>query len=504
MEKRRRRNGIRLQRNEKRALRSLGILFACTVVLISIVYLLLYLDIRKCDKRIIVKGVSIDGTEVSGLTAGKAAEKVEKNLSRFADQEITFRLDDGREVSVKLQDLGLTIKDLEEVAKNAADYGKKGNVVNNYTILKKSEKGKLKKDFPVEYQISPQKAEEILIQAFEEVLQLPQNAELSVDGSGEVVLTKEVPGELPDVDKTIQSVNEFMNNGWDGRSGTVSAFLSEEPARITTKDLEGMTDLLGTYTTFYGSDGSGRAQNIEVGTKLISDVILKPGEEYSVAGIMGPNTIENGFAEADSYAGDEVVTSVGGGVCQVATTLYNAVLLAELEVTERSPHTMTVGYVLPSMDAAIAEDVLDLKFVNNQDSPVFVQGVLFEGNLTFNIFGKETRDPGRSIEYISEVTDEVLPDTKKYKATDSQLGAMYTISGATPAITAQLIKVVYENGEEVSREIVNYSQYLANREVIGVGTFSYDPDITSRMENAVSSQSEDIILQTIAELAGEG
>ena len=504
MEERRNNNSRRIRRNERKALHCFAVLSVCVIVVISIVYLFFYHNIRQYDSKIIVQGVSVGKTDVSGLTAKKAAEKVEKDLSDYEDSKIEFQLDDGRKVSVNLKDLKLTVSNLDKVIQHAVDYGKTDNVVNNFSILKKAERGKIKKNFPVTYTVDKKTAEACLKKAFKEVLKLPENADLMADSTGSVTIVKEVPGEVLDMDKTIKYVERFLNDQWEGQSGTVKAVLSDSEAEITAGDLKNMTDLLGTYTTFYGSDGSGKAQNIEVGTELISDVILNPGEEFSVSEKMGPNTIENGFAEANSYEGNEVVTSVGGGVCQVATTLYNAVLLAELEVTERAPHSMTVAYVEPSMDAAIAENLLDFKFKNNQKSAVYIQGVLKDGNVTFNIYGKERRSPDRRIEYISEVTDEQLPEGKRYQATDAAVGEMYTVAGATPSISAQLIKVVYENEVEVSREAVNYSEYMANKETIGVGTYSTDEAVTAKMKSAVDSQNEDLIRQTIAELTGEG
>ena len=224
-----------------------------------------------------------------------------------------------------------------------------------------------------------------------------------------------------------------------------------------------MTDLLGTYTTFYGSDGSGRAQNIETGASHIGGTLLAPGEELSANAAMEPYTYENGYAEAASYESNTVVQTMGGGICQVSTTLYNAILYAELEIVERYPHSMLVGYVEPSMDAAIADDVLDLVFKNNQKTPVYIESVLSGGNLTFNIYGKETRDPGRTLEFVSETTESKETEGKRFVATEDYIGYMGLQSAAHPEISAQLWKVVYENGVEVSRDVINYSTYVAAR-----------------------------------------
>ena len=111
------------------------------------------------------------------------------------------------------------------------------------------------------------------------------------------------------------------------------------------------------------------------GCSLINGTTLYPGEEFSTYKTVSPFSVANGYYMAGSYVSGKVVDSLGGGICQVSTTLYNAVLLAELEVTERYNHSMIVGYVDPSADAAIAESSgKDFKFVNNTDAPIYIEG----------------------------------------------------------------------------------------------------------------------------------
>ena len=137
---------------------------------------------------------------------------------------------------------------------------------------------------------------------------------------------------------------------------------------------------------------------------MISGSLIFPGESFSVTAAVAPFTAENGYEPAPSYEENRVVDSYGGGICQVSTTLYNAVLKAELEVTARSNHTMVVNYVDLSKDAAIAEGVMDLAFVNTTDAPIYIVGYAYGGTLSFTIYGHETRPANRSIEFVSETT----------------------------------------------------------------------------------------------------
>ena len=206
------------------------------------------------------------------------------------------------------------------------------------------------------------------------------------------------------------SINELIGGDWDKKGGTVKAEVSYEDAQIVSEDLSGITDVLGSYSTYYGDGDEGRTMNVESGAQHVGGTLVQPGEEVSVNALMEPYTEENGYAMAASFENGEVVDSMGGGICQVSTTLYNALLLSEVEITERYAHSMLVSYVEPSMDAAIADDVKDLKFRNNKEDPIYIESVLSDGNVGFNIYGKETRPENRSIEFESETIETTESD----------------------------------------------------------------------------------------------
>ncbi len=162
--------------------------------------------------------------------------------------------------------------------------------------------------------------------------------------------------------------------------------------------------------------------------------------------------------------------SLGGGVCQVSTTLYNAVLRAELEIAERSPHSMVVSYVEPSMDAAIAGDYKDFKFKNNTDVPVYIQGGTYGGTISFTIFGEETRSSDRKIRFESEVTDTIQPGADKVTYDKTKPESYMTVTQeAHTGYKAKLWKIVTENGKEKKTQI-NSSTYSASPRYVTKGS----------------------------------
>ncbi|MEG2460637.1 MAG: VanW family protein [Clostridia bacterium] len=156
-------------------------------------------------------------------------------------------------------------------------------------------------------------------------------------------------------------------------------------AEETKKPESAKGDLLSTFSTNYDANVKGRSTNISLASKAIS-VTLEKGEEFIWSEIVGQASSDKGYKEAPVFSGNNVVPGVGGGVCQVSTTLYNAVLKADLKVTERHPHSMGVSYVKPGKDAAVAYGSLDFRFVNTSGGKIQISANADNGTITVNIY----------------------------------------------------------------------------------------------------------------------
>ena len=271
------------------------------------------------------------------------------------------------------------------------------------------------------------------------------------------------------------------------------------PAVTTDKiGSEGFPDLLGEFSTTYNAGATARTTNLKLASNKINNTVVMPGETFSYNKVVGKRTVAAGYKEAPAYAGGKVVNDIGGGICQITSTLYNAVILAELEVTERSNHSMIVTYVKPSMDAAIAGDYKDLKFVNNQDVPIYIEGYTSGKNVYFNIYGEETRPANRKVTYESEVVSEQDPGTQ-FVATGDPVGTMSVSQGKHVGYVAQLWKVVTVDGVEESREVFNKSTYKASPKIVNVGTASEDPNASATIGAALATGDEGTIYAAVAQ-----
>ena len=236
-----------------------------------------------------------------------------------------------------------------------------------------------------------------------------------------------------------------------------------------------MQDILGEYKTNYNTAETDRSTNLRVGAGYIDGVVLLPGESLSFFDYLYPCTSARGYRGAIAYQGGRYVDSIGGGICQVSTTCYNAVLLAELDVVERSPHTMTVSYVKPGLDSGQAwSSGRNLVFANNTDYPVYVQAYASKGTLYIGLWGKETRPENRKVEYYSKYTEEYTYGDVENITYDPNLpyGYRNVDQHAYPKVVAMAYKRVLVDGKVVSDEPLydSYDRYRATPNYVTIGT----------------------------------
>ncbi len=163
--------------------------------------------------------------------------------------------------------------------------------------------------------------------------------------------------------------------------------------------------VIGEFSTGYAGAGAGRAQNIVAGAARLHGKVILPGETFSVAAALQPFTEANGYAAGGTYIDGQLSESIGGGVCQLSTTLYNALLQTNLTITERHPHSMPVGYAPLGQDAAIAGDYKDLKFQNTSKVPVLLLCEATGDKVKVTLYGSE-EEKRRTVALESVITEE--------------------------------------------------------------------------------------------------
>ncbi len=443
----------------------------------------------------IKNGIFAGDIDLSGMSTEEAARAVEAYVEGLKDTEITLLAAADTEVVVTAGEMGVFWANPELVTE-AAEVGSRGNVIERYKLLKDLERENLV--LPIEISFDLQAISDLLLERCVQYDVKAEDATL-VRENGEFRVVGGRTGYALDVETSVDRVSERLMKEWDGQPCTIALDVEVEEPRGKAEDLAQVKDVLGTFTTSYSSSGPNRSANVANGCELINGTLLYPGDEFSTYECVAPFTQANGYYMAGSYMNGKVVDSLGGGICQVSTTLYNTVLLAELEVTERNNHSMIVTYVDPSADAAIAESSgKDFKFVNNLDYPVYIEGVTQNKRITFTIYGRETRDPGREIRYESKVLEVNKPPVDMLYADASKPLGYLVYDSAHVGYKAQLWKVVLENGTEVSRTQVNSSSYKMVPRSATVGTATEDPAAYEEIMAAIGTGSLDHVKNVIA------
>ncbi len=443
----------------------------------------------------IEKGVFIGDIDVSGLTTLEAEAMVNEYVDTLKQTEITWNALNNNTVTVTAGDMGLKWQN-KNVVTEAGQLGKAGNIVQRYKALKDLEHQN--EIFPLEISF-----DDAMIRTIINEQCLQYNVE-ATDGTltredGQFKFVAGQTGVAIDVDASVKAIQEYMNNEWQKDAVTIDLVAETTQPRGTEEELSKVKDVLGTFTTSFSTSGRNRSGNVRNGCSKINGTLLYPGDTFSTYEAVSPFTEANGYFEAGSYLNGLVIDSLGGGICQVSTTLYNAVLLAELEVTERFNHSMIVTYVDPSADAAISGTAKDFKFVNNLEYPIYIEGSTTDDKkITFTIYGCETRPENREVIYESVVISKTVPEGERVVADGSQPAGYIDVQSAHIGYVAELWKIVKVDGVEESREQINDSRYTATPRTAAVGTATPNPLAAQAINAAIATGSIDQCRATAA------
>ncbi len=274
----------------------------------------------------------------------------------------------------------------------------------------------------------------------------------------------EVIGLGVDREKLINDINLALKN--NNFSATAS-FIKLKP-KITVEYLKKFTYKRAEFSTEYPYSQSGRKQNIKVATSKISGTTLKSGEEFSFNYVVGKRTEENGFFPAPVIENGEFTEGVGGGVCQVSTTLYNCALLSGLTVTKRYAHSLVPNYIEPSFDAMVSGDCFDLAFKNQTSGNVYIKGVADGNRLTFTIYGEKLNESYKRVSKIIETISP--PETEVVEDENLEVGQTEWVKIAKDGVKSQAYLIVESGGERSKTIKLHTDSYKFVRGQVKIGT----------------------------------
>ena len=344
--------------------------------------------------------------------------------------------------------------------------GHSGNVVDTeslkqqmITIIQNTRETKKEIEIPVNY-VECQAID--LDAIYQEVKKAPQDAYYTSDP---FVVYPHVNG--VDFAISLEEAKKLLEE--DKEEYTIP--LQSIPPAVTTNQIgtEAFPDLLSSFKTYYYESNVNRTTNLKLSASKINGTVLLPGEVFSYNQVVGKRTIEAGYKDAAIYSGGKVVDGLGGGICQISSTLYDAVVLANLEIVERSNHGFVTSYLDAGWDATVVYGAIDFKFKNSRKYPIKIVASVSNGVAEFQIFGKK-----EEVEYEVDIETKVIasiPFKVRY-VNDSTLAAGKTkvLQGGSNGCKVEAYKVLKQNGQEVSRTLLSRDTYNAMEKIIARGT----------------------------------
>ncbi len=246
------------------------------------------------------------------------------------------------------------------------------------------------------------------------------------------------------------------------------------------------------FYTSYSLSTDERKNNIKIASNALDKTFIDVNAEFSFNAVVGARTEKRGYKKSKVIVGGEFVDGVGGGVCQVSTTLYNALLLAGLKITEYHPHSLAVSYVSPSFDAMVSYNFADLKFVNNTDNPIILHTITTNDKITVEIFG----EPNEFSYLRQSVIREEIPAPKELEVLDIKgeypelyEGQKKFIKYSKSGLKSQGVIVKLKDGKVVSNEKIRSDTYSATQGLVIMGTTTL-PENDSLIEKIINITKE--------------
>ena len=476
---------------------SVTTIFVTLVIVVFSILLILYagFTIYNMFNNNIISGVSIKGVDVSNLSQADAKYQLDNLLSSNIPEEITIKHGDFTS-TISLTQMEAKF-DTGTATKTAYEVGRQGNIFENnlYVLSTMFNKVNIEPDVTVNEDLLSNQLQEVSTQLPDTVIQSSyyiegndliitpgksgnvvdveqtiQNIKTAISDFScinnpvEIAVKTEEPNPI-DIDKIHSEIykepvdayytqDPFMvypsENGVDFNISIdeAKAIVQEQkeeyviPLKYSTPSVttnmigtEAFPDLLSQYQTTYSTRDTDRTTNLRLAANKINGTVVMPGETFSYNKVVGERTIAAGYKEAPIYVSGKVVDGLGGGICQITSTLYNAVVYANLEIVERSNHQFIPSYVTASRDATVVYGSIDFKFKNNRDYPIKIVCSVSGGIASFQIFGMKTEN-----DYDVEISS-------------------YQTGTTATAIYSEAYKILKKDGKVVSKELLSKDTY---------------------------------------------
>ncbi len=394
-------------------------------------------DVGGIDSKIISQGTKVDDLDLSNTPVSEAPMKIE-GWAKDKLEESRVLLYNETEIPITLKELGFDL-DTEKIVEGTQN---NPNAVTpsvlkvNSLLASQTLKEKLKK------------------------FSLPAKDAAYKIENDKVVIKPAQNGQAAAID---QLIGDLQKSPLSEVPKQIKVPTVEVPASVSTEAVKSLAfdSVIGEFSTKFAVQETNRSANLTAAAKALDRQIIQPGATFSFNKTVGPRETENGYKEAYIIINGEYVKGTGGGVCQVSSTLYNAVLLSNLDVVERRPHDVAVSYVPPGLDATVNYPNVDFKFKNNTANLVYLRTDVNSGVLTIRLYGKKT---GQIVQLERKVEKVTKYRTERRKDASLPRGKRVLDQSGSKGIVVNVWKVRQDEKGNVTKQFLGRNSYApANR-----------------------------------------
>ena len=438
-------------------------------LIIGITYFIcINVQVNKYENKI-YKGITIEGIDMSGMTKKEAIKTLNKEL-HLEKAKKPLKIAVGDDVrTYDYNDIELSC-DLDKAVNKAVRYGKDKNIFKRSSMISKG----CKKEISVPITYNGEKLQELEDKIMKDVNVEAKDAEITINNGNISIVPEQVGYKISSKElhkELIAKLTKHMN------SSIMKLNLKKTNPTVTEVDLKKIQSTpMSTYTTYYGASTADRADNVKIAASLVNGTVLMPNEEFSYSEVSQKGRGQ--YKDAAVYVNNKVEQAEAGGICQVSSTLYNAVMRANIRSTQRTNHSLPVSYVPKGLDATVSWGYLDYRFKNPYDFPVYLEAIASQGVLTINVYGDISALNGIKYELTSNVLETIQPETIYEDDANLDEGVEQIEQGGQVGYKVESYIIGYKDGKEVSKELIAKDTYAVTNQIIKRGTKK--PDISTQ------------------------
>lgn len=414
----------------------------------------------------IAYGVTCAGIPLNGLSQAEAEKKIAAfGEKKLANPQVLLLSYAQIQQPVNRQDIDLAI-DAADTAKKAYGIGRDSHFAANAISLLQS--FAFGKDISITVSFDHKKLQQRYAEMAKKIDQPSQDAFCVKNPDQSVQIVPEKEGRALPIDKATAEGEKILL----ALDLPKQIFLQPEtsqPAR-TKKDLQSINTVLSTFSTSFDTGDHNRSENLRIGAESLNHLLIVPKEMISFNETVGHRVADAGYKEAPVIVDGEVQPGIGGGICQVSSTLYNAILLANLTASERSVHYYPSSYVRIGFDATVADDLLDLKFSNTLSHTIYLLTEVQGGTLTICVLGNSADRSGEELRLTSSIDQTIAPKTVFHYTSALAPGQQQLQSSGRSGYLVSAYRLHIKNGQEIRREFLHQDEYEAKDRVYLTGT----------------------------------